>query len=132
MQALPTQSARAPGIENQTLQQLAENVADQTTVLERFRDDRLTASENKTGFTNLHPNVQNMILNASSDYVTVASPSESCKKFFDTSSAGKAENFLFTELKDVYGCVVDIATGTSTVIHGGSFLRDQSDSPNNF
>lgn len=114
---------------------LASNLQNQTTVLEQFRQERSEArDEKKNKFEHLHDSAKLLILNASSsDGESIPStPAESCIKFYEKSTVGKAMDYLSTTLQEKYQCQTDLSSGLVSALYSGRFLRERSDSPSNF
>ena len=135
---LPTKSSSEanPSVNpSAALSQLAINVGEQTSVLEKINNFAEESAKKKTkGFGNLHPIFQKMILFASSDNGT-DSPSEqteSCSAFFDQKSSSHAQIHLHQTLLSTFKCSVSISIPFATALYHGNFVWDRADTPNNF
>ena len=130
----PNENDNAVG-NTDAVQQLANNLQNQTDLIEELKIGREEArNDKKVKFDDLHGSSLRLVLNASSQNgeVTPGKPSTHCAEFFSKSSAAKAGNFLITTLKDAYSCHPDLQQGLVQALYDGHFLRDREDSPSNF
>jgi len=125
-----------PNIDNTVaLSQIATNVSEQTTVLQKIN---INAEERKNskmkGITSIHPSFQKMILAASSEDGTdiPSAVGTQCQAFFKQKSAIHAQIHLNQTLHSVYKCSVDVPVSLATALYHGNFLWDRADTPNNF
>ena len=120
---------------NEAITQLASNVLEQTSVLEKL--NTLAEESNKgkkKGIESIHPSFKKMILAASSTDGVVGpfDPVDQCAAFFNQKSAIHAKIHLLHTLQNEYFCAVDVTVPLATALYHGNFLWDKPDSPNNF
>lgn len=124
-----------PPVISPAIQELAGNVREQATILEKMRQDKSNKrEEKKQRFDKLHDSTKNMILQASSeDGEAVPSlPAETCQNFYEKTTVAKAMDYLKITMKDKFNCSVDISTGLVTALYTGNFVRERDDAPCNF
>ena len=107
-----------------SFQQLATNVVEQTTVLEKFNNcAEKCADEKQKGMASIHRYFKNMILAASSeDGIDVPLvPVKHCSSFFKHKSAVHAQIHLLQKLQSELKCTVDITIPLATALYHVNF-----------
>lgn len=130
----PTVPGGLPPVISPAIQELASNVKEQATILEKMRQNKSDErDEKKNKFDKLHDSTKNLILQASSTdgELTPSQPVETCQNFFEKSTIAKAMDYLKIVMKDKFNCSVDIKTGLVTALYTGHFTRERDDAPCN-